>query len=178
MVIISEMDTATRIQVLFSFCIALMPFGKVLIQIFSIQLLVNSRADVALEPYGNWSRRKTPGFQPVKLLKNWPSAIFLYIESLSNPNYSCCPRTSWYILTPEVYLAQCLSLQKMELVTHVQCLDKAVCISLYVNVLRKGTNPSIPLLLWVNKVSLKKMNLLLIVFLLLKRCTFVWHLSL
>ena len=34
----------------------------------------------------------------------------------------------------------------MELVTRVQISDEAVCISVYANTLRKGMNPSVPLL--------------------------------
>ena len=41
-----EMDTVTRVQILDETeYIALIPLGKVLIQLFSLQLWVNSRAD-------------------------------------------------------------------------------------------------------------------------------------
>ena len=44
---------------LIAFHIALIPLGKVWIQIFSLQLWVNSRADCVLQPWwGNYSRRR------------------------------------------------------------------------------------------------------------------------
>ena len=43
----------------FAFHIVLIPLRKVFIQLFSLQLWVDSRADWDLLPwYGNWSRRK------------------------------------------------------------------------------------------------------------------------
>ena len=53
---------------LFAFHIALITFGKIKIQPFSLQLWVNSRANWALSPcYGNQSRRKNSIFKPVRL---------------------------------------------------------------------------------------------------------------
>ena len=54
---------------LLAFHIALIPFGKVWIQLFSLQLGVNSWADWVLQPWlGNESRRKkTQNLKPVKL---------------------------------------------------------------------------------------------------------------
>ena len=44
---------------LIAFHRALIPLGKVWIQLFSLQLWVNSRADLVLQPWwGNWSRRR------------------------------------------------------------------------------------------------------------------------
>ena len=50
------------------FHIALIPLGKAWIQLSSLQLWVNSRADCVLQPWwGNSSRRRKTEFKPVKL---------------------------------------------------------------------------------------------------------------
>ena len=61
-----EFKSRTR---LIAFHIALIPLGKVWIQLFSLQLWVNSRTDWVLQPWGgNLSRRrKNSEFKPVKL---------------------------------------------------------------------------------------------------------------
>ena len=57
---IGQGDTSSN-PGLIAFHIALIPLGKVWIQLFSLQLWLNSRADWILQPWwGNWSRsRKT-----------------------------------------------------------------------------------------------------------------------
>ena len=53
---------------LIAFHKALIPLGKVWIQLFSLQLWVNSKTDRVLQPWwGNSSRRRKTEFKPVKL---------------------------------------------------------------------------------------------------------------
>ena len=62
---------------LIAFHIALIPLGKEWIQIFSLHLWVNSRADWVLQPcWGNYSRRrKTLNSNLLNSAKNWPCVI-------------------------------------------------------------------------------------------------------
>ena len=59
----------------FAFRLALIPLGKVCIQLFSIE--VNSRTDQVLQPWcGNWSRRKTLNSNLLNCAwKNWPCVL-------------------------------------------------------------------------------------------------------
>ena len=79
---------------LIAFHIALIPFGKVWIQLISFQLWVNSRADCVLQAWwDNPSRRRKTELKPVKLrLKIWPCVmscpsggvgVYIYIYSLA-----------------------------------------------------------------------------------------------
>ena len=63
---------------LFAFHIALLPLGKVWIQLFSLQLWINSSAVWAFPPwYGNQSKRRKTEFKPVRL--------YLKIDLVSYP---------------------------------------------------------------------------------------------
>ena len=70
---------STRLRVfkswtrLIAFHIVLIPLGKVWIQLFSLQLWVNSRADWVLQP---WSREGKLWIQTCKTpIRNWPRVI-------------------------------------------------------------------------------------------------------
>ena len=63
------MDTATRVQILdeTAFHIALIPLGKVWIQLFSLQLWVNGRTDWFLQAWQLVYEKENSEFKPVKL---------------------------------------------------------------------------------------------------------------
>ena len=113
------MDTATRVQILDevnSISHKLIPLGKVWIQLFSLQLWVNSREDLVLLLWlGNQPRRrKSKNSKPINKLKNWPCVtsclcgeIVKHIRILNKNTWyhiTVCKlfvlnRNTWYLVT-------------------------------------------------------------------------------
>ena len=105
---------------LFTFHIALIPLGKVWIQLFSFQLWVNSRVDWTLQPwYGYWSKSwKTVNSNLLNSVWNWPCIAFwswwgvgkYLFTSVNNLNLSIYKVGVWVFLNVSVcVLCVCVS---------------------------------------------------------------------
>ena len=114
-----------------AFHIALIPLGKVWIQLFSLQLCVNSRADWGSSALVRQlvNEKENSEFKSVKpRLKNWPC-----VQS--------CPSRG---VGKKKGIARCaISSKEMDTATRVQILDETDCISHSTDTLGKGMNPII-----------------------------------